>query len=360
MPTDPRQDPDHGLPPPAYSDPEQFRRVTTRVLACTWHALPWPDPATLELGHARPWTLLPGALDEPLLLTRDDRGLHLLSNVCTHRAAALVDRVGAREDLRCGHHGRTFGLDGRLRTAPGFDGREGFPRACDHLASIPHASWGPLMLASLDPAVPADTWRKPLHSWLGFALETPLVPAPALGHDYHLPYSWLLACENGLEIAHAPHVHPSLDPRLGHDRGRFVSFDGGVVRVVECTGAEPSLTLPAGHPEHGRRIASLHAWLFPTTFVSAFPWGLRARLVLPEGPGRSRLVVMGWTCRPEGIEPELAKAFDQMEHEDQRVLATVARGLRSRHAPKAPLAPRSEDGIHGFHRRLASMLSGVP
>jgi choline monooxygenase len=43
-----------------------------------------------------PRTLLPGLLDEPLLLARDaGRELRCLSNVCTHRGNLLVARPAA-------------------------------------------------------------------------------------------------------------------------------------------------------------------------------------------------------------------------------------------------------------------------
>ena len=109
------------LPWSAYAAPEAWAADRERVFARAWHPLA-PADVPAEPGAAHPFALLPGFLDEPLLLTRaSDGALHALSNACTHRGAILcTSQVRARE-LRCPYHGRRFGLDGGFRAAPGFD-----------------------------------------------------------------------------------------------------------------------------------------------------------------------------------------------------------------------------------------------
>ena len=114
-------------PAPFYSDPRWFTRITERVLARSWHALGLS--AGLEApGASRPITLLPGALDEELVLVRGEDGvLRLLSNVCTHRGMLVVEAECQVTGLRCRYHGRRFGLDGCFQSMPKFDQVEGFP-----------------------------------------------------------------------------------------------------------------------------------------------------------------------------------------------------------------------------------------
>ena len=66
------------------------RRIVERVFAPSWQLAPDADAACAG-GTVAPFTLLPGTLDEPLLLVRDGEALRCLSNVCTHRGALLCD-----------------------------------------------------------------------------------------------------------------------------------------------------------------------------------------------------------------------------------------------------------------------------
>ena len=60
------------LPARVYSDPEVFRLQRDRLFARTWHYAGHDDLVKVA-GQVHPFTLLPGALDEPLLLTRDQK-----------------------------------------------------------------------------------------------------------------------------------------------------------------------------------------------------------------------------------------------------------------------------------------------
>src|SRR5207245_721357 len=82
------------LPARVYSDPEIFRLQRERLFPRTWHYAGHDDLVKVA-GQVHPFTLLPGALDEPLLLTRDQKDeVHCLSNVCTHRGTVVVEGAG--------------------------------------------------------------------------------------------------------------------------------------------------------------------------------------------------------------------------------------------------------------------------
>ena len=58
-------------------------------------------------------------LDQPLIVTRDERGaLHVLSRVCRHRGAILAEGSGNTSTLRCPYHAWVYRLDGTLAGAP--------------------------------------------------------------------------------------------------------------------------------------------------------------------------------------------------------------------------------------------------
>ena len=79
-----------------YRDEAAFGLARERVFARTWQWLGRLDDVAAS-GSLAPRDLLPGLLDEPLLLSRDAAGtLRCLSNVCTHRGNVLVHAP-------CGH-----------------------------------------------------------------------------------------------------------------------------------------------------------------------------------------------------------------------------------------------------------------
>ena len=73
-----------------YCDVATYALARERIFARTWQWI--GDLADVaESSSLSPRELLPGLLDEPLLLARDGAGtLRCLSNVCTHRGNILV------------------------------------------------------------------------------------------------------------------------------------------------------------------------------------------------------------------------------------------------------------------------------
>ena len=87
------------LPGEAYRSRELHARIVDRVFAPSWQLA--PDASLVATGTIFPFTLLPGTLDDPLLLARDGQSLRCLSNVCTHRGALLCDEPCEVSSLRC-------------------------------------------------------------------------------------------------------------------------------------------------------------------------------------------------------------------------------------------------------------------
>src|SRR5881398_2053778 len=102
-----------------YTNPVYFEASKEKIFARSWQFL--SVAAGLKAGSCMPFQLLPGYLDEPLLLTKDQHNeLRCMSNVCTHRGNLLVDEACSAVHLRCRYHGRIFGLDGKIISMPEF------------------------------------------------------------------------------------------------------------------------------------------------------------------------------------------------------------------------------------------------
>lgn len=105
------------LPSEFYTDPAYFEMSKDRIFARTWQLV----SRTSDLQTLTPQTILPGFLDEPILLAKKLDKVQCLSNVCTHRGKILIDEPCDANLIRCSYHGRRFSLDGKLISMPEFN-----------------------------------------------------------------------------------------------------------------------------------------------------------------------------------------------------------------------------------------------
>ncbi|HLI93078.1 MAG TPA: aromatic ring-hydroxylating dioxygenase subunit alpha, partial [Puia sp.] len=194
-----------------YTDPELFLLAKEKLFIPSWQFI---GDASLVASpcDAYPLTLLPGYLEEPLVLVcGKDEEIRLLSNVCTHRGNIVVNEACNLTQLRCRYHGRVFDLDGGFRSMPEFREVCDFPSAADNLTRLPLESWGKWLFTSLGGGDDfrlywGDLMRR-LH-WLpldNYELR------PELSRDFTVKAHWALYCENYLEGFHIPFVHAGLN-----------------------------------------------------------------------------------------------------------------------------------------------------
>jgi choline monooxygenase len=339
-----------------YGDPLVYARACDRVLARTWHLVgsvaDLPEPP-----GAVPVTLLPGCLDEPLMITRDGAGaLTCLSNACTHRGALVLDAPCAGTSMRCPYHGRRFALDGKLTAAPGFDDAEGFPTARDDLPRLALGRIGPMLFTSLSPAVSFDDVLAPLRSRIDFFPWDQAHEDPHAARDYGVGASWALWCDNYLEGFHIPYVHRGLARTLALPEYRVELYPHASVQIGVAAEGEPCLELPPSHPDHGERIAGYYVFLFPATALNFYPWGVSVNSVEPMGPTRTRIRYRAWVTRPELRDRGAGAELDRVEREDDAIVERTQRGVRSRLYTRGRYAPKDERAVHHFHGLLAKLL----
>jgi choline monooxygenase len=361
------------LPGEIYCDATMFAVQRERVFARSWQFV--GDVLQLSaqaLGARRsnaqsgaasfvcPFELLPGCLDEPLLLTVDTAGVvRCLSNVCTHRGNVLVERAGEAQGLRCGYHGRRFSLDGRCAGSPEFDGLVGFPSASDDLPQVATGRLGPLLFTSLDPQADFAAWSQPVARFLSFLPLDRVVLDPRASREYEVAANWALYCDNYLEGFHIPFVHPELAHTLDWKLYRTELTPWGTLQVGVAAPGEEAFALPEEHPHHGERIAAYWLWLFPNTMLNLYPWGLSVNIVHPLAVDRTRVLFFSYVFdtgkRGRGAGGDL----HTVELQDERVVERVQRGVRARLYRGGEYCPTQEAGLHHFHRILTQAMAGA-
>ena len=328
------------IDPVFYSAPAAYAATRDRVFARTWQWL--GDLGDVVLPQSlSPRELLPGLLNEPLLLARDGDGtLRCLSNVCTHRANLLVRAPCRAREIRCGYHSRRFDLAGRMTFMPEFAEAHNFPTPADDLPQVPFAEWASHGFAALDPVAPFDAFLGDVRTpWLA---PERCVYDPSRDRDYAIAAHWALYVENYLEGFHIPFVHASLNQAIDYE-----SYSTELFRYASLQEAR----------SRDGEIAACYWWIFPNLMLNFYPWGLSLNLVEPQGPALTRVRFRSFVGDASLLDAGAGQGLDRVEAEDEAIVEAVARGVRSRLYRGGRYSPTRERGVHHFHRLLAEFLA---
>ncbi len=333
------------LPSELYTEPAAFARLS-RALDHQWH---WLGPDDLPEGSVRPYELG----QTPLLLSREGGQLRLLSNVCTHRGMILVQEEGPARGLRCGYHGRRFGLDGCLKAGPTMAG----PDPTDDLPAAGLAALGPMLFGSVLPRRSFAEVLGPVQDRLRGLPWDQGRWDPDWARDFELSASFLAWCDNYLEGLHIPFVHPGLSRALDPQDYRVVTTPWASIQIGTAAPGQPALRLPPDHPDAGRPVAGIYIFLFPCTALNIYPWGVSVNSVVPLGPERCRIRYRAFVWEERLRDRGAGADLYAVEAEDQAVVSQVQRGLRSRLYRSGRYAPAEEQAVFHFHQKVAEMLA---
>jgi choline monooxygenase len=345
------------LPGWVYTDPQYFELQKDRVFARSWQ---WVgDASTVRApGRVVPFTLLDGCLSEPLVLTSDDDGtVRCLSNVCTHRGAIVVEGEGHAKSLRCRYHGRRFGLDGKFVSMPEFDTTAGFPSEKDNLPRLQVERFGPLMFSGLAPEMSFDEWISPVRERVSWMPLEQFTRDSTTSQDYLINANWALYCDNYLEEFHIPYVHAGLSDKIDYAGYRTERFKFGNLQLGIAKPGEAAFDLPKDHPNSGERVGAFYFWLFPNIMFNFYPWGLSLNVVTPLSAGRTKVAFHSYVWNAALRESGVGAGLHRVEMEDEEVVESVQRGVRSRLYDRGRYSERREVGTHHFHELLADFMN---
>ncbi len=339
-----------------YTDPAYFEISKEKIFTRTWQFLGKSD----EFESLKPGTMLPGFLDEPVLLVKTDESLACLSNVCTHRGKILVEEPCKANLIRCSYHGRRFSLDGKFMSMPEFDGVEDFPSESDNLRQLPLAVRAGFMFASIDPA---DTFE----SFVGEAVCLEDIELRGLlltaRCEYEVNAHWALYCENYLEGFHIPYVHQALNAVVDYgsyttETFRYASLQTALSEPPASAVAEMKNPVPRliGAPGSHTQVAARYLFIFPNLMFNFYPWGVSVNIVRPVSPTKSVVEFLSYVRDETLMNAGAGTDLHGVELEDEAVVESVQRGIRSRFYSHGRYSPTREQGTHHFHRLIAEFM----
>lgn len=339
-----------------YLSPKYFKAAKQKIFARSWQ---WAgiDAGTGTNGECLPITLLPGYLDEPLLLTTDSNGKqHCISNVCTHRGALLVQQPCTVANIRCPYHGRQFALDGSFKSMPEFKEVQNFPAPSDSLASLPLQSFAGSLFTRLAGKAGFEQFFGPMLQRLQGMPFHKLTYRPDLSKSYEVKAHWALYCENYLEGFHIPFVHPALNAALDFGSYRTELYEFSSLQLGIAKSGEDCFDLPKTSPDYGQKVAAYYYFVFPNLMFNFYPWGLSLNVVEPLQPHLTKVSFYSFVWDAGKLKTGAGADVDTTEYEDEAVVESVQQGIRSRFYKHGRYSVKHETGTHHFHRLIARFM----
>jgi choline monooxygenase len=333
-----------------------FEEAKEKIFASTWQFIGDTDQVK-EVGWTTPINLLEEYLNEPIVITRDEnKTIHCLSNVCTHRGNILVERDCKLNDIRCRYHGRRFKLDGTFLSMPEFKEVENFPSQDDHLKRMPTHQLGKWLFTSLNDKSKPDHFFTDMQNRIGWMPLDQFNFRPDLSKDYLVDAHWALYCENYLEGFHIPFIHAGLNSIIDYGNYTTELFKYSNLQLALAKDGDITFDLPENSPDYGKQVAAYYFWVFPNMMFNFYPWGLSINIIRPLSIDQTKVSFLSYVWDENKLRQGAGSNLDEVEKEDEAIVHQVQKGIRSRFYQHGRYSVKREMGTHHFHRLIAEFM----
>jgi choline monooxygenase len=322
----------------------------------------------LMVPEAGNYFALPSEREGRVLVRNQQSQVELLSNVCRHRQAIMLNGRGQTENIVCPLHRWTYDLNGQLLGAPHFA-----DNPCLNLGATQLQSWNGLLFESQGRDVAKDLAR------LGTARHFDFSDYMFDHVEVHeCNYNWKTFIEVYLEDYHVVPFHPGL--------GSFVNCDDlqwefGDWYSVQTVGVHNELARP-GSPTYrkwhdevlrfrdGKMPEFGAIWMvyYPGIMIEWYPHVLVVSWLIPNGPQKTTNVVEFYypeeiaLFERDFVEAERA-AYMETAREDDEIAERMDAGRRALlergESQVGPYQSPMEDGMQHFHEFLRRELGTI-
>jgi choline monooxygenase len=350
-----------------YIDPAILEVEKEKIFRRTWQLVGTTDQPCGEANGVKrtignPETFFTAEIaGEPILIVRDKQGtLRAFSNVCRHRAGPIAQGSGCGHVLRCGYHGWTYTLDGRLIGTPDVDGVEFFDRSTMGMVPLRLETWGQFIFVNF------DLNTEPLGAFLGD------IPQQSRGfqfdglqfaerRDYVIDCNWKVYVDNYLEGYHIPIAHPGLMREIDYAQYRTDTFRYYSQQFAPIRAARADDSGERFYPPGSGLTEALYFWIFPNLMLNIYPDNISTNLIVPLSHEKT-LTIFEWffhDVSSEKARERIQKAVgfsDEVQQEDIALCQSVQKGLRSATYDRGRYSVKRENGVHHFHMLLREFL----
>jgi len=343
------------LPVSWYFDPKVFE-IEQKLLFATGphyvgHELMVPNAGDY---HTLGW------MDHGKVLVRNTRGIELLSNVCRHRQAILLEGRGNAQNIVCPLHRWTYDMQGALLGAPHFP-----ENPCLNLGTTPLQNWRGLLFAGARD-VAGDLGSLSIadqFDFTGYMLDRVMT--------LELEQNWKTFIEVYLEDYHVVPFHPGLGNFVTCDDLKWELADAYSAQTV---GVKDGFAKP-GTPAYAKWHQALTRYMdgkpakqgaiwflyYPNVMLEWYPHVLVVSNLYPRSPTHTTNVVEFYypeeivLFERDFIAAEQA-AYMETADEDDIIAKRMDRGRRALWErgdnEVGPYQSPMEDGMMHFHEYL--------
>jgi len=334
------------LPSRFYFDPTVCDCETQRIFRKEWQVVAHRS----QLTNPGDYVTLEVAGESLLLVCGADDRVRGFYNICRHRAGPPATGCGSRRVFRCGYHGWTYALDGKLVSAPEVEGVQDFNSNEFSLVPVGVGEWGRFIFVNL------ASGARALGEMLGPLSNQLRMPASPMRmverRTYEMQCNWKTYIDNYLEGYHLPSVHPGLNRELEYN-SYVVEPHSNYVRQHSPIKAQVGDGEGRRYRDVGTESGAEYYWIFPNWMINIYPDNLSLNIVLPLGSERSR-AIFEWYLPETEIHSQAAKASVEFSHqiqvEDVAICERVQRNLVSSSYDRGRYSRKQEQGVHAFHR----------
>ena len=288
----------------------------------------------------------------PIVVVRDtESALRAFANVCAHRGHAVAEGEGRRRTLQCRYHGWTYGLDGRLRSAPRTEGDPTFDPSDICLREFAVATWGPLIFVNLDPRTSFDVATQGLRDAAERRGFDPAMYPRRASRQHELKCNWKVTLDNNTECYHCATIHPSFA------REYFVDNEHYLVQAFEEAFTHES---PLKRSDNTSSAPDFHLYyLWPNFMLSARR--LEYFYIYHYRPlsATRTLQINDYFFPPDWPERQVEETIEQIGvimREDWAAFESVQEGVESGALQHVIVLPNEEALLCHFHTMLARAL----
>ena len=337
------------IPSIFYHSPKIYRKLK-KIFNRSWQFI--GDTDLLKENNVHPDILLEGMVDEPYVLTKEGKKIRCLSNVCTHRGTIVCVKATKTKNLVCGYHGRQFHIDGKMKFMPEFEDVENFPSESDNLPRIEMDMWKKMIFIINDKKCDISELIGPMIERLSWLPIEEFKYKPEMSRIYNVKANWALYCDNYLEGFHIPFVHKDLNQTLEYDEYFTEGIDNTVLQIGIGKDNENTFDLPENHQDNGKNVAAYYFFLFPNMMFNFYPWGLSVNVGKPKSPEETQIEYFTYVWKKELMEKGAGSGLDKVELEDEEILESVQKGVKSKAYDIGKYSPKREIGVHYFHKLI--------
>ncbi|KAK3197418.1 hypothetical protein GRF29_216g130313 [Pseudopithomyces chartarum] len=309
-PQDPNQQPVRALPASWYNTREMYEFERRAIFSKRWLFM----THKVRLQNAGDWLRYTFAGFD-IIINKDRQGnINAFHNVCRHRAYPVVEKEGSgnAKILACRYHGWSYGLNGKLAKAPGFEGLNLNKEENGLFRCHVKIDRNGFIWINLDASdTPEVSWEKHFKDvdiqerYKGIDFDDYV-----LDHSYEIDgaYNWKILSDNFNECYHCPTTHPDIPTFLNLETFDSDLKDGHIQHHCD--------------PKPEQVEAGLHAhstYYFPNASMTVAKAFIMVQKFLPQGPNQSKMAYEIYRHKNSTEEAfkAISEPYNRVMHEDK-------------------------------------------